>query len=98
MPGINGLLLTSPLSVSDSIFTFHCVSDTIYPLLYLDNIVLTVSNTSGITQVISHLSTEFAMTNLGPLSFFSTLGLLIPLKICFVHKMCLLRIFFLILK
>lgn len=55
--------------------------------LYVDDISLTASTTALITKVISLLSAEFAITNLGPLSFFSALLLLVPLKVCFSHKL-----------
>lgn len=53
-----------------SLFTFHHDSETIYLLLYVDDIILMASKTSLITRVITRLSYEFAMTDLGPLSFF----------------------------
>ena len=58
-------------SKSDSsLFTFHCGQDTIYLLLYVDDIILTASSPSLVKKVISCLASEFAMTDLGPLSFF----------------------------
>ncbi|KAL4564754.1 hypothetical protein LXL04_028825 [Taraxacum kok-saghyz] len=53
-----------------SLFTFHRGSDTIYILVCVDDIILTVSSPSLIQRVILCLSSEFAMTDLGPLSFF----------------------------
>ncbi|KAJ9565218.1 hypothetical protein OSB04_001184 [Centaurea solstitialis] len=49
-----------------SLFTYHRGSDTIYLLLYVDDIILTASSPS----LISMLSSEFPMSDLGPLSFF----------------------------
>ncbi|KAI3722068.1 hypothetical protein L2E82_33093 [Cichorium intybus] len=53
-----------------SLFTFHQGSETIYLLLYVDDIILSASSPSFIARVISRLSSEFAMTDLGPLSYF----------------------------
>ncbi|KAI3682106.1 hypothetical protein L2E82_50138 [Cichorium intybus] len=41
-----------------------------YLLLYVDDIVLTASNIEFLKQIINDLSTEFAMTDLGPLHHF----------------------------
>ncbi|KAJ9563458.1 hypothetical protein OSB04_008618 [Centaurea solstitialis] len=53
-----------------SLFTYHRGSDTIYLLLYVDDIILTASSPTLIFMVISKLSSEFPMSDLGPLSFF----------------------------
>lgn len=53
-----------------SLITYHQGSDHIYLLLYVDGIILTASSPSLIFQVITRLSSEFPMTDLGPLSFF----------------------------
>ncbi|KAJ9557697.1 hypothetical protein OSB04_012311 [Centaurea solstitialis] len=53
-----------------SLFTYHRGSDTIYLLLYVNDIILTTSSPTLISMVISQLSFEFRMSNLGPLSFF----------------------------
>ena len=53
-----------------SLFTFHHDLETIYLLLYVDDIILTASNPSLITRFITRLSSDFAMTDLGLLSFF----------------------------
>lgn len=53
-----------------SLFTYHRNSEVIYLLLYVDDIILTASDSSLINRVISRLSSEFSMTDLGPLSFF----------------------------
>lgn len=58
-------------SQSDSsLFTFHRGSDTIYLLLYFDDIILTTSSPTHISMVISWLSFEFPITDLRPLSLF----------------------------
>ena len=53
-----------------SLFTFHRGFETIYLLLYVYDMILTASSPSLITRVIHRLSSEFAMTDLGPLSYF----------------------------
>ncbi|KAJ9547665.1 hypothetical protein OSB04_020208 [Centaurea solstitialis] len=53
-----------------SLFTYHRGSDTIYLLLYVDDIILTASSPTLISMVISKLSSKFPMSDLGPLSFF----------------------------
>ncbi|KAJ9565343.1 hypothetical protein OSB04_001309 [Centaurea solstitialis] len=53
-----------------SLFMYHRGSDTIYLLLYVDDIILTASSPTLISMVISKLSSEFPMSDLGPLSFF----------------------------
>ncbi|KAJ9564021.1 hypothetical protein OSB04_009181 [Centaurea solstitialis] len=53
-----------------SLFTYHRGSDTIYLILYVDDIILTASSPTLISMVISKLSSEFPMSDLGPLSFF----------------------------
>ncbi|KAJ9552322.1 hypothetical protein OSB04_016367 [Centaurea solstitialis] len=49
-----------------SLFTYHHGSDTIYLLLYVDDIILTASSPKLISMVISQLSSEFPMSDLGP--------------------------------
>ncbi|KAJ9565992.1 hypothetical protein OSB04_001958 [Centaurea solstitialis] len=44
-----------------SLFTYHRGSDTIYLLLYVDDIILTASSPTLISMVISKLSSEFPM-------------------------------------
>ncbi|KAJ9567488.1 hypothetical protein OSB04_003454 [Centaurea solstitialis] len=56
--------------IDTSLFTYHRGSDTIYLLLYVDDIILTASSPTLISMVISKLSSEFPMSDLGPLSFF----------------------------
>ncbi|CAI9298694.1 unnamed protein product [Lactuca saligna] len=53
-----------------SLFTYHHENDVAYLLLYVDNIILTASLSTLATRVISRLSAEFPMSDLGPLSFF----------------------------
>ncbi|KAJ9544405.1 hypothetical protein OSB04_024112 [Centaurea solstitialis] len=53
-----------------SLFTYHREPDTIYLLLYVDDIILTASSPTLISMVISKLSSEFPMSDLGPLSVF----------------------------
>jgi hypothetical protein len=53
-----------------SLFIFHCGTDTIYLLLYIDDIVLTTSSTSLLQHTISALKQEFIMKYLDPLHHF----------------------------
>ncbi|KAJ9566253.1 LOW QUALITY PROTEIN: hypothetical protein OSB04_002219 [Centaurea solstitialis] len=53
-----------------SLFMYHRGSDTIYLLLYVDDIILTASSPTLISMVICQLSSEFPMSDLGSLSFF----------------------------
>ncbi|KAL7616557.1 hypothetical protein Lser_V15G03776 [Lactuca serriola] len=58
-------------SLTDSsLFIYHHGGDTAYPLLYVDDIVLTASSTSLLQSIITQLSREFAMTDLGALKYF----------------------------
>jgi hypothetical protein len=53
-----------------SLFVFRRGSDTVYLLLYVDDIILTASGTELLRQTISALQREFAMKDLGPLHHF----------------------------
>jgi hypothetical protein len=53
-----------------SLFVFRCGSDTVYLLLYVDDIILTASSASLLQQTISALKWEFTMKNLEPLHHF----------------------------
>jgi hypothetical protein len=53
-----------------SLFIFHRDSDTIYLLLYVDDIILTVSSTELLHRTISALQREFSMKDLRPLHHF----------------------------
>ena len=53
-----------------SLFVFTKKDDLIYLLLYVDNIILTGNNPALINQFISQLHSEFAVKDLGPLSYF----------------------------
>nr|KAJ0210447.1 hypothetical protein LSAT_V11C400179810 [Lactuca sativa] len=53
-----------------SLFTFHSGKETIYLLVYADEIILTAYDPSLITRFISHLSAEFFIMYLRPLSLF----------------------------
>jgi hypothetical protein len=53
-----------------SLFIFHRGTDTVYLLLYLDDIILTVSSTKLLRCTISALQQEFAMKDLWPLHHF----------------------------
>ncbi|KAL2936002.1 Retrovirus-related Pol polyprotein from transposon RE1 [Bienertia sinuspersici] len=53
-----------------SLFIYHHGKATAYLLLYVDDIVITASSESLRQQIISRLSSEFAMKDLGELSYF----------------------------
>jgi hypothetical protein len=53
-----------------SSFIFRRGTDTIYLLLYVDDIVLTASSATLLQQTISAIKWEFAMKDLGPLHHF----------------------------
>lgn len=53
-----------------SLFTLHQGNDTAYLLLYVDDILLVTSSTALRTNLMAKLSAEFAMKDLGPLSYF----------------------------
>jgi hypothetical protein len=53
-----------------SLFIFRRDSDTIYLLLYVDDIILTASSMEPLRHTISALQQEFAMKDLGPLHHF----------------------------
>jgi len=58
-------------SISDhSLFIYHHGNDTIYILFYVDDIILTASSDALRNTIMSKLSVEFAMKDLGPLSYF----------------------------
>jgi hypothetical protein len=53
-----------------SLFVFRRGSDTVYLLLYVDDIILTASSTELLHRTIFALQREFAMKDLGPLHHF----------------------------
>ena len=53
-----------------SLFIYHHGSETVYLLLYVDDIVLTASSTPLLRRVIAALQQEFATKDLGPLHYF----------------------------
>jgi hypothetical protein len=53
-----------------SLFIFCRGSDTVYLLLYIDDIILTASSTELMCRTISALQREFIMKDLGPLHHF----------------------------
>ncbi|XP_074277246.1 uncharacterized protein LOC141600888 [Silene latifolia] len=58
-------------SVCDtSLFIYHSGNDTAYILLYVDDIILTASSSVLLQRIITSLSQEFAMTDLGALNHF----------------------------
>ncbi|CAJ2636366.1 unnamed protein product [Trifolium pratense] len=58
-------------SVSDhSLFIYHHGNDIVYILLYVDDIILDASSDTLRSSIMAQLSSEFAMKDLGPLSYF----------------------------
>lgn len=53
-----------------SLFTFARGADTAYVLLYVDDIVLTASSDALLRHVVSRLTSEFAVKDLGALHYF----------------------------
>jgi hypothetical protein len=53
-----------------SLFIFQRGTDTVYLLIYVDDIVLNASNAALLQRIISALKREFAMKDLGPLHHF----------------------------
>ncbi|XP_060171504.1 uncharacterized mitochondrial protein AtMg00810-like [Lycium barbarum] len=53
-----------------SLFTLHSSEGTILLLLYVDDIIVTGSNSKQMDVIVRKLGTEFAMKDLGQLSFF----------------------------
>ena len=50
-----------------SLFFYRHGSDTVYLLLYVDDIVLTTSSSTALQWIISALTTKFSLKDLGPL-------------------------------
>jgi hypothetical protein len=59
-----------------SLFVFRCGTDTLYLLLYVDDIVITASSTPLLQQTVSVLKREFIMKDLGPLHHFLGVSIL----------------------
>jgi hypothetical protein len=59
-----------------SLFVFRCGTDTIYLLLYIDDIVLTASSATLLQQTISAIKHEFTMKDLRHLHHFSRVSVL----------------------
>jgi hypothetical protein len=53
-----------------SLFIYKDQDDVAYLLLYVDNIVLMASSSALLRHITDHLSSEFAMTDLGALHHF----------------------------
>jgi hypothetical protein len=57
-------------------------SDTVYLLLYVDDIILPVSSTTLLHRTISALQREFAMKDLGPLHHFLNITVSVVRMVC----------------
>jgi hypothetical protein len=69
-----------------SLFIFHRDSDTVYLLLYVDDIILTASSTELLRHTISALQREFTMKDLGPLHHFLGITVECHLAGLFLHQ------------
>ena len=69
-------LASNTLNTDTSLFIFRCNAITIFILIYVDDIIITGSSTSVIDSVIQSLSREFAVKDLGKLSYFLGVELL----------------------
>lgn len=58
-----------------SLFIYHCGSDMAYVLLYADDIILITSSHDLQTSIITLFAFEFAMKDLGPLSYFQGIAI-----------------------
>jgi hypothetical protein len=69
-----------------SLFIFRRGSDTVYLLLYVNDIILTASSTELLRRTISALQREFAIKDLGPLHHF--LGITVERRLdgLFLHQ------------
>ena len=57
-------------SSDTSLFIYTTASTRLFLLVYVDDIVITGSSSQAITHLIQNLSSEFAVKDLGPISFF----------------------------
>ena len=53
-----------------SLFVYHCPHGVIYLLLYVDDMVITRSNSSRLSSLIDRLAREFSMKDLSDLHYF----------------------------
>ena len=56
-----------------SLFIFHKAGDIVVILVYVDDILVTGSNVQLVEKVIHHLSSEFALKDLGEFNYFLSL-------------------------
>jgi hypothetical protein len=69
-----------------SLFIFRRGKDTVYLLLYVDDIILTASNMELLHRTISTLQWEFTMKDLGPLHHFLGITVERHLDDLFLHQ------------
>jgi hypothetical protein len=67
-------------------FIFRRGPDIVYLLLYVDDIILTASNTTLLHHIISALQREFAMKDLGPIHHFLVITVERCLDGLFLHQ------------
>ena len=66
-----------------SLFIYRRGTDTVYLLLYVDDIILTASSPGLLRSTITALQSEFAMKDLGPLHHFLALLFIAAQMVCF---------------
>ena len=73
-----------------SLFVFHCSSGSLILLLYVDDMLLTGSDSQLLSSFIQLLHTEFAMKDLGPLHHFLGIEVtrltFVPISLCPYHS------------
>jgi hypothetical protein len=69
-----------------SLFIFRRGTDTVYQLLYVDDIILTASNTEPLRRTISALQQEFAMKDLGSIHHFLSITIKRHTDRLFLHQ------------
>jgi hypothetical protein len=69
-----------------SLFIFRRVSNTVYLLLYVDDIILTASSTELLHRIISALQREFAMKDIGLLHHFIDITVERRPDVLFLHQ------------
>ncbi|RVW31325.1 putative mitochondrial protein [Vitis vinifera] len=75
-----------PQHADSSLFVHHTTAGTVYILLYVDDMVLTGTNPALIKTLITRLSKEFAMKDLGSLHYFLGIEVNITFKAYFLAK------------
>lgn len=59
-----------PTRSDSSLFVLRCGKESMYLLLYIDDIVLTASSSDILRSVIRTINTKFALKDMGPVHYF----------------------------